>query len=150
MNSLFFTIQRPYNTSHICSSQYTPPFLHIRICCSASPFSPWCMWKAWYKAIPSLSCFCGQALDGGRPCSLYVYRAQKDSVKGLALKRCSDFTAKHYLLCRDNLSPPTSLPPPGLTGSWHCWRGCWFVKGSLHLRKLGIVTCNLHDFCFQR
>lgn len=60
------------------------------------------------------------------------YRAQEDSVKGLVLERCSDLTAKHNLLCRDNLSLQTPLPSPGLTGSWDCWsRGSWFVKGSL-------------------
>lgn len=92
VNPLCFLLQGPYNTSHKCSSQYTL-FLHIRISCSASPSSAWCRGAAWFKAIPSLSCLCGQALDGGMPCSLCVYRAQKDSVKSLALERCSDFTS---------------------------------------------------------
>lgn len=125
VNPLFLPLQRPYAMSHICSSQFAPLFPHIRISCSASLSPAWCRGAAWYQAKPSLSCSCGQALHGGRPCSLCDCRAQQDSGKGLALERCSDFTAKHNLPCRDELSSPTSLLPSGLTGSRHCWsRGC--------------------------
>lgn len=47
------------------------------------------------------------ALGGGRPCSLCDYRAQEDSVKGLALERCSDFTQP----AQQRQSFLTNLPP---------------------------------------
>lgn len=45
----------------------------------------------------------------------------------------------------------SSLPPPGLPGSWHCWSwGCWFVKGSLpfQIASQEARNCNLQSAWF--
>lgn len=125
-------------SSHYKDPTTYPTYVLPSILCSftsESAAQPHCLLLGAESLVQSCSfpsCLSGQDLDGGRPRSPHDYRAQEDFVRGLALERCSDFTAKQDLLCRDNLSSPSSLPPPGLTGSWDFWsRSCWSVKGSL-------------------
>lgn len=97
--------------------------------------------------LPSPTCVAKPWMEAG-PAPSVSTELKKILLKVWLLK---DALTSHDLLCRDNLSSPTSLPPPGLTGSWDCWsRACWFVKGSLPFQTAfqEARNCNLQFVWF--
>lgn len=112
-------------TAPMCSFLYTLLLPHTRICCSPSLSSAWCQrgGSVGRRSSPPLLVW---PCPGWRQTPVPSSTTQLEAtVKALAPERCSELTAKRDPLCRENPSSPTSLPPPGLKGSWDCRsRGC--------------------------